>query len=181
MLLVVITLEVTWGPWRQEAKVHLPPIKNGLDCWINSHSFQQECVGNRVNNKHTDIRVKVVSELLYLDSHGTTAIWWWYVFWISKRFVSCQKKKLSVSKMYVRGIYFFSLFKKKIFLKALVTFGYVPYGQFHRWVNKWTIWATNQNTPGHLIWNLLKEWCYVCAQLCLLCFFIVRIMTKKRK
>ena len=92
---------------------HMPPIKKCLDCWINSYSFQQKCVGNGVNNKHTDIRVKVVSEL-YLDSHGTTAIRWWYVFWISKRFVSCQKQKLSVSKMYVKNIYFFSLVKKKI-------------------------------------------------------------------
>lgn len=52
---------------------HTCPIKKCLDCSINSHSFQEKCVGNRVNNKHTDVRVKVVSEL-YLDSHGTTAI-----------------------------------------------------------------------------------------------------------
>ena len=96
------------GGWKQR---HLLYIKKCLDCWINSHSFQQKCVGNRVNNKHTDIRVKVVSEL-YLDSHGTTAIWWWCVFWISKRFVSCQKKKSLVSKMYMKGIYFFLELKK---------------------------------------------------------------------
>ena len=52
---------------------HTRPTKKYLDCSIKSHSFQEKCVGNRVNNKHTDVRVKVVSEL-YLDSHGTTAI-----------------------------------------------------------------------------------------------------------